>query len=199
MSILSGPKIEWMVAWTREFRERRGQDAECIARQLDIEPFDPAHCGPNSYDLTLAPELVCYDVQAALGQCLDARADNPTFRFAIPPEGYVLQPGRLYLAATVERTECHGLVPVLNGRSSVGRLGVSVHVTAGFGDDGFAGRWTLEITAVHPVRVYAGMRIAQVAFFALEGGRKPYAGKYQGQRAPVASRAFMDQEVGGGE
>ena len=89
----------------------------------------------------------------------------------IPKEGLLLQPGTLYLGRTLEYTETHGMVPMLEGRSSVGRLGLFVHVTAGFGDIGFCGYWTLEMFAVQPVRIYAGVAICQrlspLAFMAL--------------------------------
>lgn len=104
----------------------------------------------------------------------------------------------LYLAATVERTVAHGLTSWLDGRSSVGRMGLSVHVTAGRGDDAWMGRWTLELTAVtHPVKVYTGMRIGQVTYFMLQGERKPYNpdGKYSQQDGPTPSRMYLDTDT----
>lgn len=172
-----------------------------IARQVEagritIDPYDPAQLGPNSYDLRLHPHLVWYDVDPC-GGVLDAAEENPTFTTAIPPEGFVLWPGRLYLATTVERAGSDHYVPCIEGRSSVARLGVSVHVTAGFGDHGFDGQWTLEMTAVHPVRVYAGLRVCQVFFDELTGERRPYRGRYAGQAGPQASRLFLDFRDGG--
>ena len=76
------------------------------------------------------------------------RRPNRFRRYTIPEDGFVLNPNQLYLARTVERTETHNLVPMLEGRSSVGRLGLFVHVTAGFGDVGFCGFWTLEMYAI---------------------------------------------------
>ena len=87
------------------------------------------------------------------------RRPNRFRRHTIPPEGLVLDPNRLYLGRTIERTETHNLVPMLEDRSSIGRLGLFVHVTAGFGDVGFCGYWTLEMFAVQPVRIYPGVRI----------------------------------------
>lgn len=158
-----------------------------------IDPFNPEHLGPNSYDVTLAPRLLCYslvnydvsysfvhsDVTLAPRPLppLDMRKENRTYDVAIPDEGLVLYPGRLYLGETVEVIGARAkYVPIIEGRSSVGRLGISVHVTAGFGDVGYVGRWTLEITVVHPVRVYAGVRIAQAYF--LQGKGTP-AQKYR--------------------
>ena len=113
--------------------------------------------GPNSYNLRLSPELMAYKEAV-----LDPKQDNRTGRLMLPEEGLVLHPGRLYLAKTMEYTETHNLVPMLVGRSSIGRLGIFVHVTAGFGDVGFSGNWTLELTCVQPVRVYPGMEICQI-------------------------------------
>lgn len=95
----------------------------------------------------------------------------------------------------MEYTETHGLVPMLIGRSSIGRLGLAVHVTAGFGDIGFSGRWTLELLAAHPIRVYPGMEICQISYEEIEGEvLEGYHGKYQDQRGATPSRLF--QEMG---
>ena len=116
----------------------------------------------------------------------------------IPKEGYVLYPGVLYLGCTVERTQCAGLVPWLDGRSSVGRLGLSIHVTAGRGDSGFGMAdpegctWTLEMSVIQPLRIYAGVRIGQLTFMTLEGEQTSYDGRYTKQDGPVASRLWKD-------
>jgi len=111
---------------------------------------------------------------------LDMRRANRVRRLTIPPEGLVLQPDQLYLGRTVERTETHNLVPMIEGRSSVGRLGLFVHVTAGFGDVGFCGYWTLEMFAVQPVRIYAGVAICQIFYHDIRGSFSEYASdKYQ--------------------
>ena len=160
------------------------------AGTIYIEDFDEARLGPNSYNLRLAPELLIYP-----SPILDARENNPTASLAIPPEGIVLQPGRLYLAKTLEYTETHNFIPMLEGRSSVGRLGISIHVTAGFGDIGYAGNWTMEIHCVQPVRVYPGMEICQIYYCSPVGAiTKEYHGKYQGATDAVGSRLW--QEMG---
>ncbi|MEO1385590.1 MAG: dCTP deaminase, partial [Bacteroidota bacterium] len=87
----------------------------------------------------------------------------------IPAEGYVLQPNTLYLGVTEEYTETHGHVPFLEGKSSIGRLGIHIHATAGKGDVGFCNTWTLEITVAQPVRVYGGMPIGQLIYFEVNG------------------------------
>ena len=146
-----------------------------LGKNIVIDPFDPSRLNPNSYNLALHDELIVYEEVV-----LDMRKRNRVRRIAIPPEGFVLQPGQLYLGRTAERTETHILVPMIEGRSSVGRLGLFVHVTAGFGDVGFCGYWTLEMFAVQPVRVYAGVPICQIFYHDLRGDFTEYASdKYQ--------------------
>ena len=131
---------------------------------LVIEPFRPECLGTNSYDVHLSEHLLTYT-----SAVLDAKVDNPTVALRIPPEGLVLQPGVLYLGVTQEYTETHAHVPFLEGKSSVGRLGIDIHATAGKGDVGFCNTWTLEISCAQPVRVYAGMPIGQLIYFMVEG------------------------------
>lgn len=140
----------------------------------------------------LAEYARVFDEPPAGAVVLDMKKDNPAHEFAIGPEGVILLPGRLYLGATVEYTETRGFVPCIEGRSSVGRLGMSIHLTAGFGDDGFCGTFTLEITVVHPLRVYAGVEVCQIKYDRLEGESTPYRGKYVGQRGPRASMLWKD-------
>lgn len=190
MSILSGPEIERLVDLTR--RKLDGP------RAIEIEPFNPKNCGPNSYDVTLSPQIGCYVTKtpagflSASGVELDMKKENPFETWTIPETGYTLEPGRLYLGSTVERTACRGLVPWFDGRSSVGRLGLFVHVTAGRGDDGFDGTWTLEMAAVQPIRIYAGVRIGQISFMTLEGESCGYRGKYSHQSGPRPSELWRD-------
>jgi dCTP deaminase len=146
-----------------------------LGTTIVIDPFDPSRLNPNSYNLTLHDELMVYEELV-----LDMRRPSRVRRFAIPPEGIVLQPSRLYLGRTAERTETRDLVPMIEGRSSIGRLGLFVHVTAGFGDVGFCGYWTLEMFAVQPVRIYAGVAICQIFYHDIRGDYTPYASdKYQ--------------------
>ena len=132
---------------------------EVKAGRIDISNFDAQKLGSNSYDLTLSPHMLVYTEEV-----LDAKLDNNYERFEIPSYGMVLHPGQLYLGSTAESTGTPHHAPFLEGKSSIGRLGISVHVTAGFGDIGFRGHWTLEITVQKPVKVYPGMPIAQVWF-----------------------------------
>ena len=153
-----------------------------------ITPFEPTRLNANSYNVTLGPELVIYDCLI-----LDPKAKNRCHTEEIPEEGYVLQPGSLYLGSTVEWTKTKSYVPMIEGRSSMGRLGLFVHITAGFGDVGFEGNWTLELSCVQRVRIYAGMEIAQLYYHTVEGEVfQPYHGKYQGSKGVVESRAHLD-------
>lgn len=169
--ILTGPEIQ----------KRLGSD-------IKIEPYNPKFLNPNSYNLTLHEDLLVYTENP-----LDMKRDNPVESLKIPSDGLVLDPGKLYLGRTVEYTETKNLVPMLEGRSSVGRLGLFVHVTAGFGDVGFKGFWTLEMHCIHPIRIYAGVSICQIFYHTVEGSVQEYvSGKYQANRGVQASRLWMD-------
>ena len=145
-----------------------------IARgTIVIRPFRKECLGSNSYDVHLGRTLLVYRTRV-----LDARYPNPVEAITIPDEGYVLQPGKLYLGVTEEYTETHRHVPFLEGKSSIGRLGIFIHATAGKGDVGFCNHWTLEIFCVQPVRIYAGMPIGQLIFFEVKGEvQTPYTQK----------------------
>ena len=146
-----------------------------LGRNIVIDPFDPARLNPNSYNLTLHDELIVYEEVV-----LDMGKPNRHRRMKIPAGGLVLSPNQLYLGRTAERTETYNLVPMIEGRSSIGRLGLFVHVTAGFGDVGFCGYWTLEMFAVQPVRIYAGVAICQIIYHDLRGSFTAYqSNKYQ--------------------
>ena len=123
------------------------------------------------------------------------KENNPTARLIIPKEGLLLQPGRVYLARTVERTFTDKYVPMLEGRSSVGRLGISVHVTAGFGDIGFNGHWTLEITVEQPTVIYPDVEICQIYYHTIKGDYDLYSsGKYQNNTGIQSSVMYKDFE-----
>jgi dCTP deaminase len=137
---------------------------EIKAGSILIEPFDRKYLGSNSYDVHLGGWLATYR-----DRVLDARNHNEINHFEIPAEGFVLHPGTLYLGVTEEYTETHKHVPFLEGKSSTGRLGIDIHATAGKGDVGFCNTWTLEISCTQPVRIYKGMPIGQLIYFAVEG------------------------------
>jgi dCTP deaminase len=131
---------------------------------IKIQPYNREFLGSNSYDVHLSKHLATYK-----DKTLDAKKHNEINHFEIPEEGYVLQPGELYLGVTEEYTETHVHVPFLEGKSSTGRLGIDIHATAGKGDVGFCGNWTLEISCKIPVRIYKGMPIGQLIYFPVVG------------------------------
>ena len=166
-----------------------------LGKNIIIDPFDEAKLNPNSYNLTLHDELMIYEEVV-----LDMKKANRVRRIAIPPEGMDLHANQLYLARTAERTETHNLVPMIEGRSSVGRLGLFVHVTAGFGDVGFCGYWTLEMFAVQPVRVYPGVPICQIFYHDLRGEVTEYqSDKYQHNTDIQPSLLFKELDPDGSD
>ena len=153
-----------------------------------IKPFDKKQINPNSYNLKLGKELVVYK-----DDVLDSKKENATETIIIPEEGLVLEPNKLYLGKTIEYTETDKYIPMLNGRSSIGRLGLTIHVTAAFGDVGFKGTWTLEIFALKPIRIYPNMEICQICYYPIIGDPAiRYNGKYLGQQDVTASRLYKE-------
>ena len=174
-----------MVLSGNEIKRRIGGD-------ILIDPFDELRLNPNSYNLSLHDELMVYEELI-----LDMRKANRVRRMRIPPEGIVLQPNQLYLGRTAERTETHNLVPMIEGRSSIGRLGLFVHVTAGFGDVGFCGYWTLEMFAVQPLRIYPGVSICQILYHDIAGEITEYhSDKYQNNCDIQPSLLFKELNPG---
>ncbi len=166
--------------------------ANRVNGDIIIKPFDKGRLNPNSYNLSLSDELIIYSDSP-----LDMKKDNPYQKIRIPADGLLLEPNRLYLGRTIEYTETENLVPMLEGRSSVGRLGLFIHVTAGFGDVGFKGFWTLEIFCVQPIRIYSGVEICQIYYHTLEGDHENYSsGKYQNNQGIQTSLLFKDYETG---
>lgn len=161
-----------------------------IDKDIIIKPFEPKQLQSNSYNLKLHDELLIYSENI-----LDMKKQNVTSLIKIPKEGFVLQPNKLYLGRTIEYTETHNLVPMLEGRSSIGRLGIFVHITAGFGDVGFCGYWTLEIFCVQPVKIYPFIEICQLYFHTIEGKFRNYSSpKYQNNNGIQASLMYKDFE-----
>lgn len=159
-----------------------------IGDEIIIDPFDKKRINPNSYNLALHDELLIYK-----DACLDMKIENDVDKLPIPDDGLVLKPNRLYLGRTIEYTETKNLVPMLEGRSSIGRLGLFIHVTAGFGDVGFKGFWTLEIFCIQPVRIYAGVEVCQIYYHTIEGDHEEYSSnKYQNNRGIQPSLLFKD-------
>jgi dCTP deaminase len=160
--ILTGPAIKTAV--------RNGD--------ITIDPFDEANLNPNSYNYSLSTRLLLP---------LGGRSTRRTC--VVPPEGYVLEPGKVYLGATVEQIGSNRFVTLLLGRSSLGRLGIFLNVTADLGHLGCCSHWTLELTTVQPVRIYPKMKIGQVSFWLTdEDSAHRYHGRYHRDSKPVANR-----------
>jgi dCTP deaminase len=172
-----------MIILGKEIQNRIGKD-------IIINPFERKKVNPNSYNLSLHNELLVY-----VNSILDMRKENKTKRIVIPTEGLTLEPNKLYLGRTLEYTETYNLVPMLEGRSSIGRLSLFIHVTAGFGDVGFKGYWTLEIFTIHPIKIYAGIEVCQIYYHTIEGECENYSsGKYQNNKGIQPSLLFKDFE-----
>src|SRR6056297_3442877 len=170
-----------MILSGKEIEKRLGKD-------IVIDPFTKDQLNPNSYNLRLHNKMLSYT-----GADLDMKLKNPTREITIPEKGLMLYPGRLYLGRTVEYTETHNAVPMLEGRSSVGRLGLFIHVTAGFGDVGFKGYWTLEIFCVQPIRIYPEIEICQIYYHTIKGKYKNYeSNKYQNSKDIKPSMIYQD-------
>lgn len=153
---------------------------------ISIVPFKKERLNPNSYNLTLSNKLKIYTQEI-----LDSKSNNNYEEIIIPEDGYLLKPGILYIGSTNEFTSTENLVPCISGRSSIGRLGISIHITAGFGDNGFSGTWTLEIAVIQPVIIYPNMEIAQIYYFPIDGDNSmKYEGRYLNQIDPETSRLY---------
>lgn len=172
-----------MILSGKEIQRHMGKD-------IVIQPFDPKRLNPNSYNLSLHNELLVYE-----NRLLDMKLPNPVKTLTIPESGLVLEPDKLYLGRTNEFTQTDRFVPMLEGRSSVGRLGLFIHVTAGFGDVGFAGYWTLEIFCVQPIRIYPNVEICQIYYHDIHGDYDLYqSGKYQNNTGIQPSLLYKDFE-----
>jgi dCTP deaminase len=172
-----------MILSGKEIKRRLGSD-------IIIEPFNDRQLGPNSYNLRLHHELLMYDTPV-----LDMKQKNEVKGLEIPKEGMVLQPGVLYLGRTIEYTKTLSCVPMLEGRSSIGRLGLFIHITAGFGDVGFSGFWTLEMFCVQPIKIYPEVEICQIFYHTIEGDYIHYASnKYQNNCGVQPSLLYKDFE-----
>lgn len=164
--ILTGPEI------TRE--HERGE--------ITLVPFDPDSINPNSYNYHLGLELITF----APGEV--SPQGNPGELISIPPEGYILWPGQLYLGSTMERIGSRRYAVSLIGRSTIGRLGLWLQITADLGHVGCNHNWTLEMKVTQPLRVFAGMPIGQVSFWTCLGELPQYQGLYRGDTAPMPSK-----------
>lgn len=158
--------------------------------EIVIDPFDPSRLGPNSYDFALGSHCVQYAERE-----LDARRPNPIVERDIEGGGLLLEPDQLYLFNTAEVMGSTQYVPIIRGRSSAGRLGIFIDITADLIDIGSINSWTLQLHAVVPVRVWPGMIIGQVTFWCTEGDVELYDGKYGQLPSPVPSLAYLDRSA----
>jgi len=157
---------------------------------IEITPFDNDLLNPNSYNLRLYNKLMLYKDFP-----LDMKKPNNTKEVEIPEKGLILKPNTLYLGRTLEHTATKNLVPMIQGRSSIGRLGIYIHITAGFGDVGFNGYWTLEIECIHPVKIYPWTKICQIYYHTIEGDYLTYdGGRYQNNKGIQPSLLYKDFE-----
>ena len=187
--VLSGPRIKREVELTNQaITEGRHWGLGIV-----IDPYNDAHVGPNSVDIYLGDTL--YQVTPVVqpdGTGIVLAWDPGTVKLDPVPLDklghWLLDPNKLYLGHSIEWTETRGLVPILDGTSTLARLGVSVHETAGQGEDGFAGQWTMEISVRYWTKLRPGMRIAQILYQTLDGPSQPYQGRYQGSRGAVGPR-----------
>jgi len=170
MSVLTGPEIIRQVVMGR----------------IHIDPFIESNVGPNSYDLRWGNTYRLYT-----NTLLDVRGVNPTVEYPFPEEGMILTPGELYIMATIEEAGSDYYRPCIETRSSMARLGITTHLSAGYGDHGFKRQWTLEVTAIKPVKVYPGDRVCQIEFVTMDGKPMPYdqrkSSKYATQTGPTAA------------
>lgn len=156
--------------------------------RIEISPFNVEQVNPNSYNVCLGDTLLTYSADV-----IDPYEPNPTDAITMGEGGHVLQPEQLYLGHTIEEIGSDLYVPLLFGRSSVGRLGLFVEITAPIGDIGFHGQWTLMLSPVRPLRVYPGMKIGQIMFFVSVGEIDLYTGKYQSSQGPQESQYWRDR------
>jgi dCTP deaminase len=172
--------------------------------QIIIDPYEPTHVQPSSVDLRVGngfrifvnhrySEIDPRSPQEDLTQLVEVAEGDP----------FMLHPGEFVLGSTLERVKLgDDIVARLEGKSSLGRLGLLIHSTAGFIDPGFEGHITLELSnvATLPIAIYPGMRIGQISFYQmttpaeLPYGSPELGSKYQGQSGPTASRAHQDFE-----
>lgn len=155
---------------------------------IRIDPFDPEMVNPNSYNYRLGSELLL-----VTDECLDPRRKSSIEVITLGPTGFVLEPRTLYLGSTLEQLGSRRYVTQLIGRSSVGRLGLFLQITAPLGHTGPSHCWTLELTVVQRLRVYPGMKIGQVSFWTVEGGNDlQYSSCYWDYSRPEISRIYRE-------
>lgn len=159
-----------------------------LGKNIIIEPFSRSQLNSNSYNVRLHNKLLIYKEKT-----LDMKKPNETKEIIISESGFKLEPNELYLGRTLEYTTTKNFVPMIEGRSSIGRLGIFIHITAGFGDVGFSGYWTLEIFCIKPIIIYPNVEIAQLYYHTIDGEYEEYSsGKYQNNTDVQPSMLYKD-------
>ncbi len=175
---------------------------------IRISPFNEKQLNPGSYDIRLGRNVKVYkdwahgtSTKRGHQRVIDIKREPETIESVMDEDGLVLYPGCFYLMHTEERVYARNFVPVIDGKSSIGRLGLKVHATAGLGDCGFDGQYTLEVEVAGPLKVYPGIRIGQIRFFETVGEIEDYrlTGHYVGNAAngAIGSKAFKQIEEDG--
>lgn len=152
-----------------------------------ITPFIDDQINPNSYNFRLGNIIKVYK-----NNILDVKKINETDEILIPNDGLILYPNKLYLGHTEEIMGSNKYVPIIRGRSSTGRVGLFIHITADLIDIGSVNQWTLQLHAIQPIIIYPHMLIGQVTFWDVKGKIILYKGKYQGSMGPMASQIYKD-------
>lgn len=155
--------------------------------KIHIRPFIEENLNPNSYNFRLGNKLKIYTEKI-----LDSAKQNKFIEITIPEEGFILEPNKLYLGHTIEEMGSNFFAPIMQARSSVGRLGLYIYLNSGLGDIGFKKQWTLELQAIHPLRVYPGMKVGQMLFWKPQGEITLYDGKYKDSIGPETSQIWKD-------
>jgi dCTP deaminase len=180
----------------------RDIQAEIEAKRIVIEPYDEALLQPSSIDFRLDRYFRVFENHRY--PHIDPAADQSDLTRVVEPDGdeaFILHPGEFVLGSTYEVISLpDDLAARVEGKSSLGRLGLLTHATAGFVDPGFSGHVTLELAnvATLPIKLYPGMKIGQLCFFQLSSpaehpyGSARYGSRYQGQRGPTPSRSFQN-------
>ncbi|MHA7261686.1 dCTP deaminase [Arthrobacter sp. TMN-37] len=176
--------------------------AEISASRIELDPYDPAMVQPSSVDVRIDRFFRLFDNHKYAH--IDPSEDQPDLTRLVevaPDEPFILHPGEFVLGATYEKVTLPDDVAArLEGKSSLGRLGLLTHSTAGFIDPGFSGHVTLELSnmATLPIKLWPGSKIGQLCFFRLTSpaehayGSGRYGNRYQGQRGPTASRSHLN-------
>ena len=160
---------------------------ENLQGRIHIIPFSVENLNPNSYNFRLGNTLKIYKQKI-----LDPKFPLDYEEIIIPEEGYILQPNQLYLGYTIEEMGSDFFVPIMQARSSIGRLGLYIYLNSGLGDIGFKKQWTLELHTIHPLRVYPGMKVGQMLFWKPLGEIQLYCGKYKDSQGPEVSQIWRD-------